>query len=102
MSRLSPAVSGTRLGPGPWHSVWMGTQEQAREAGRPGDAPMLSAFAAHLQAQRGLSEHTVRGYRGDVVSLLTTLAPTGSDPEATDRSAETRTGSSVPTTTRNV
>ncbi|WP_434080793.1 site-specific integrase [Sanguibacter sp. Z1732] len=45
---------------------------------------MLSAFAAHLRAQRGLSEHTVRGYRGDVVSLLATLAPTGSDPEATD------------------
>ncbi|MGC0143861.1 tyrosine recombinase XerC [Pseudactinotalea sp. Z1732] len=62
----------------------MGTQERTREAERPGDVPMLSAFAAHLRAQRGLSEHTVRGYRGDVVSLLATLAPTGSDPEATD------------------
>ncbi|MGC0273945.1 tyrosine recombinase XerC [Pseudactinotalea sp. Z1739] len=62
----------------------MGTQERTREAERPGDVPMLSAFAAHLQAQRGLSEHTVRGYRGDAVSLLATLAPTGSDPEATD------------------
>lgn len=62
----------------------MGTQVRAWKAERPGDEPMLSAFAAHLQAQRGLSEHTVRGYRGDVVSLLATLAPTGSDPETTD------------------
>lgn len=30
----------------------------------------LDAFAEHLRAQRGLSEHTVRAYRGDLEDLL--------------------------------
>jgi len=30
----------------------------------------LDAFSAHLRAQRGLSEHTVRAYRGDLEDLL--------------------------------
>src|SRR5690625_2784524 len=53
----------------------MGSSEPAAVAPRAGDEDMLTAFAAHLHAQRGLSEHTVRGYRGDVISLLATLPP---------------------------
>lgn len=36
-------------------------------------------FAAHLRSVRGLSEHTVRAYRGDVTSLLHYLAGRGGD-----------------------
>lgn len=36
-------------------------------AGRSG--PLLDAFATHLRAQRGLSEHTVRAYVGDIEDL---------------------------------
>lgn len=42
------------------------------------DAGLLDAFAAHLGIQRGLSEHTVRAYCGDVLTLLA-LLPHGSD-----------------------
>nr|WP_135848932.1 tyrosine recombinase XerC [Serinibacter arcticus] len=37
---------------------------------RPGDAAVVAEFAAHLSLQRGLSDHTVRAYVGDVVDLL--------------------------------
>ncbi|TDE88284.1 recombinase XerC [Occultella glacieicola] len=47
-----------------------------RIAERPGDGAMLDAFDAHLRAQRGLSDHTARAYRGDVRTLLDVL-PTG-------------------------
>ncbi|GMA31800.1 site-specific integrase [Litorihabitans aurantiacus] len=37
---------------------------------RPGDAAVVEEFAAHLSLQRGLSEHTVRAYSGDLLNLL--------------------------------
>ncbi|MBT0995724.1 tyrosine recombinase XerC [Cellulomonas sp. DKR-3] len=36
----------------------------------PDRARLLADFSDHLRAQRGLSEHTVRAYRGDVDALL--------------------------------
>lgn len=47
-----------------------------RAAARPGDEELLTAFAAYLGHQRGLSEHTVRAYLGDATSLLLSLPPT--------------------------
>lgn len=38
---------------------------------------LLDDFGRHLGLQRGLSEHTVRGYLSDVRSLLRSLAPDG-------------------------
>ncbi len=43
---------------------------------RPGDAAVVDEFAAHLSLQRGLSEHTVRAYAGDVLDLLTSAPGT--------------------------
>ena len=40
-------------------------------------ADALDAFEEHLCSSRGLSEHTVRGYVGDVVRLLDHLARRG-------------------------
>ena len=45
------------------------------------DAGLLDAFAGHLALQRGLSEHTVRAYCGDVLTLLA-LLPHGPDGNA--------------------
>ena len=58
------------------HSGAMTTAEQQRDAG------LLDAFASHLAIQRGLSEHTVRAYCGDVLTLLALLphGPDGTDP----------------------
>lgn len=39
----------------------------------------LDAFAAHLRAQRGLSEHTVRAYRGDLENLAAFARARGAD-----------------------
>lgn len=50
----------------------MFTPEQQRDAG------LLDAFAGHLAIQRGLSEHTVRAYCGDLLTLLAQL-PHGAD-----------------------
>lgn len=38
---------------------------------------LVDAFAAHLRLERGLSEHTVRAYTGDLVSLFSQLARVG-------------------------
>jgi len=48
---------------------------------RPGDAAVVGEFAAHLSLQRGLSDHTVRAYVGDVLDLLTRApgSPSGAD-----------------------
>ncbi|WP_228759899.1 tyrosine-type recombinase/integrase [Pseudactinotalea sp. HY158] len=46
---------------------------------RPGDEPLLAAFAATLLLRRGLSEHTARNYRADVISLLLSLPAAGGD-----------------------
>ncbi|PWD50086.1 recombinase XerC [Serinibacter arcticus] len=45
---------------------------------RPGDAAVVEEFAAHLTYQRGLSEHTVRAYVGDVGDLLASAPGTAS------------------------
>src|SRR5690606_3377591 len=70
-----PARRGLGRGPGPTrrrvldragygaHGRWM--PELA-----PGPAAALEAFLQHLALERGRSEHTVRAYRGDLVSLL--------------------------------
>lgn len=50
-----------------------------RVAERGGDVGLLDAFCAHLDAQRGLSAHTVRAYRGDVVALLDEVPPLDGD-----------------------
>lgn len=42
---------------------------------------LLTAFARHLDLQRGLSEHTVRGYVSDVRSLLGSLGEVDDDGE---------------------
>lgn len=54
----------------------MTVAEQHRDAG------LLDAFASHLAVQRGLSEHTVRAYCGDVLTLLALLphGAEGTDP----------------------
>lgn len=45
--------------------------EPGQEAGLPAPfAAALDEFARHLRAQRGMSEHSVRAYRGDVTTLL--------------------------------
>lgn len=59
------------------------TEPVERATGRQGDLGLLESFCAHLGQQRGLSDHTVRGYRADVVSLLATLPPV-SNPPASD------------------
>ncbi len=44
--------------------------QRADGIGRAGQSgPLLEAFATHLRAQRGLSEHTVRAYVGDIEDL---------------------------------
>jgi integrase/recombinase XerC len=43
---------------------------EAEDALSPEMAAALAAFERHLQAERSLSPHTVRAYRGDVGSLL--------------------------------
>ena len=51
---------------------------------------LLDAFGRHLALQRGLSEHTVRGYLSDVRSLLATLdgaSPATGDPASAERGA---------------
>jgi integrase/recombinase XerC len=70
------------------HTGRMGAAEEmnAGQAGAPeGQAPALpeefsralAAFARHLAAERGLSAHTVRAYRGDVGALLAHAAVQG-------------------------
>jgi len=43
----------------------------------PRAAVLVDAFAAHLRLERGLSEHTVRAYTGDLVNLFGHLARVG-------------------------
>ncbi|MCA0296001.1 MAG: tyrosine recombinase XerC [Actinobacteria bacterium] len=43
----------------------------------PGAARLLAAFTDHLRLERGLSPHTVRAYRGDLVNLFAHLARVG-------------------------
>ena len=43
----------------------------------PRAAALVDAFAAHLRLERGLSEHTVRAYTGDLVNLFGHLARVG-------------------------
>lgn len=40
---------------------------------RPGDEEILHAYAGYLEAQRGMSPHSVRAYLGDAAQLLATL-----------------------------
>lgn len=69
------------------------SEGEASAGERAGDESLLDAFARHLSVQRGLSEHTVRAYLGDVGDLLRTLppregaAPHGSDLTALDLTA---------------
>ncbi|SED84827.1 tyrosine recombinase XerC [Ruania alba] len=60
----------------------------SRAAGAPGeragDAGLLEAFESFLDAQRGLSAHTVRAYRADVLTLLASLPADGRQVPATD------------------
>jgi integrase/recombinase XerC len=53
----------------------------AQAAGREGLAPdlveVLERFTRHLRSERGLSEHSVRAYRGDVATLLEHAARMG-------------------------
>ncbi|WP_420111282.1 tyrosine recombinase XerC [Pseudactinotalea sp.] len=47
--------------------------EAEAEQSRPGDEELLHAYAGYLEAQRGMSPHTVRAYLGDAAQLLVTL-----------------------------
>jgi integrase/recombinase XerC len=51
----------------------------ARAALPPALAEVLAGYEEHLQSQRDLSEHTVRGYVTDVVGLLDHLARRGGE-----------------------
>ncbi|UFU05201.1 tyrosine-type recombinase/integrase [Ruania halotolerans] len=53
-------------------------------APRVGDQALLDAFESFLHLQRGLSAHTVRAYRADVLSLLATLPAASSGEPASD------------------
>jgi integrase/recombinase XerC len=61
----SPAVSGTAQDQGT--APDQGTAQDQLPAGL---SRALAAFERHVAAERGLSPHTVRAYRGDVTSLL--------------------------------
>src|SRR5699024_7790475 len=52
-----------------WQAEHMGTGERTHQ--------LLEAFRGHLASQRGLSEHTVRAYCGDVQTLLAMVPSTG-------------------------
>lgn len=51
------------------------------------DAELLDAFANHLAIQRGLSEHTVRAYRSDLITLLDRLPHGDGDASPADLAA---------------
>ena len=51
---------------------------------------LLAAFGRHLALQRGLSEHTVRGYLSDVRALLGTLNEDGASSPAGDGTSRER------------
>lgn len=53
------------------------------EGVRPGDAVVVEEFASHLLLQRGLSEHTVRAYVGDVTDLLASAPGTAAGADLT-------------------
>lgn len=48
-----------------------GMHETSTQALATGHPALMSDFALHLDAQRGLSPHTVRAYRSDIENLLT-------------------------------
>src|SRR5699024_7865907 len=52
-----------------WQAEHMGTGERTHQ--------LLEAFRGHLASRRGLSEHTVRAYCGDVQTLLHMVPSTG-------------------------
>src|SRR5699024_4262359 len=62
-----------------WQAEHMGTGESTHQ--------LLEAFRGHLASQRGLSEHTVRAYCGDVHTLLA-LVPGMVEPSGTDEGRE--------------
>lgn len=64
-----------------------GRAGRPRLRARPGDEALLEAFTAQLVLRRGLSEHTGRNYRADVVSLLSSLPVGPGEPERTDLAA---------------
>ena len=59
-----------------------------RSEPRLGDEELLHAYAGYLQAQRGMSPHSVRAYLGDTAQMLATLPPRADVPvEASDLAA---------------
>ncbi len=52
----------------------VGPRAAQRQALPPSSGAAVDAFERHLSLERGLSEHTVRAYVGDVVSLLDHLS----------------------------
>ena len=54
-----------------------GSTAEARAQLPPALAEALDGFEEHLRSSRDLSEHTVRGYVGDVVRLLDPLTRRG-------------------------
>src|SRR5690606_26795950 len=49
------------------------TSTRVAQRPRPGDEELLHAYAGYLEAQRGMSAHTVRAYLGDATQLLRSL-----------------------------
>lgn len=60
-----------------------GVMVSAEARPRPGDEELLHAYAGYLEAQRGMSPHTVRAYLGDAAQLLATLPPRSGAPVET-------------------
>src|SRR5690606_20160722 len=67
-----PRVRRPRGGRGlrPWEAM---TSTRVAQRPRPGDEELLHAYAGYLEAQRGMSAHTVRAYLGDATQLLRSL-----------------------------
>lgn len=49
------------------------TSTRVAQRPRPGDEELLHVYAGYLEAQRGMSAHTVRAYLGDATQLLRSL-----------------------------
>ena len=79
MARARANASANGLANAHFHVADLAGEAAAQEV-----EELLAAFGRHLALQRGLSEHTVRGYLSDVRALLGTLNEDGASSPAGD------------------